>query len=339
MAKMVKSSTAYAEPGKRLTSFEVCAGGGGLALGMHQAGFDPVLLVDNNPDACGTLSANMQDWPVMLADFTDLDPAEHDQVYDVDVLVAGLPRVKATAAVARPDGGEPELALVKAAALLVTSVQPKALVIENVPDLVTKEKYQGVRVYVEEWLRDLNYRCEWFVVNANEFGVPQDRKQGVLVALKGDGIDAFKLPVASGEPAGTVGGTLFESMASQGWPQAEEWAAMASHVAPTLVGGSEKRGGADLGPRGSKRAWERMGVNGGSLADELPDQDFRWDPAAGPRGMVRLTVAQAALLQGFPPDWRFVGRKTSTYRQVGQSCPPPVGRALGEAVREALAVC
>lgn len=321
---------------KRLSSLEVCAGAGGLALGLERAGFDPVLLLDNDFDACESLRLNRPGWDVRQMDLIDFDPDEHRQVLDVDLLSAGLPRVKATAAVNRGRGSDVELRLVNATIMLVHGVQPRALLIENVPDLAVKDKYAPIREFISAELDHLGYRYRWFVLNAADHRVAQDRKQGVLVAFKGDTIDAFEKPAASLEPPISVGAVLETSMAARGWPQAGAWAAQANRLAPTLVGGSADRGGADLGPRGSKRAWERMGVNGGSLADDVPGPDFHWDPTLGRQGMVKLTVAQAALLQAFPPDWQFVGLKTSRYRQVGHASPPPVGRALGLAVRAAL---
>ncbi|WP_158889257.1 DNA cytosine methyltransferase [Amycolatopsis anabasis] len=321
---------------KRLSSLEVCAGAGGLALGLEQAGFDPVLLIDNNAVACETLRMNRPFWRVLEADLLDFDPAEHQQVYDVDLLSAGLPRVKATAAVNREDDSEVELKLLEATILLAHGVQPRALLIENVPDLVTKDTYAPIREYIGKELDHLDYRYQWFVLNAMHHGVPQDRKQGILVAFKGDSMNAFEPPTADSKPPKTVGEVLKESMAARGWPKVSEWAVQADRVAPTLVGGSWRRGGADLGPRGSKAAWERMGVNGGTVADHVPDADFDWNPSSGRDAMVQLTVDQTALLQGFPPDWRFAGRKTASYRQVGQASPPPVGRALGDAIRAAI---
>lgn len=73
----------------------------------------------------------------------------------------------------------------------------------------------------------------------------------------------------------------------------------------------------------------RMSVNGLGIADELPGPGFV--------GMPKLTTAQTALLQGFPTDWEFQGRKTSAYRQVGNAFPPPVAAAVGRALREAFA--
>lgn len=79
-----------------------------------------------------------------------------------------------------------------------------------------------------------------------------------------------------------------------------------------------------------------MRVNGGTVADEVPGPEFPWDASLGLTGMVALTIEQVARLQGFPEDWSFAGRKTARYRQVGHASPPPVGRALGLAIRAVL---
>lgn len=321
---------------ERFSSLDVCSGAGGLALGLEQAGFDPVLLLDNRDVACQTLRANRPDWDVLELDLLEFVPDEHQQVYDVDLLSAGLPRVKASATVNRTRGSDIELELLKATIMLMHGVQPRALLVENVPDLVTKDAYSPIRGFVGTELDHLGYRHKWFVVNAADHGVPQSREQGVLVALKGDAMDAFEEPEPSLEPPVTVGEALEESMRARGWAQASEWARYADKLAPTLVGGSWERGGPDLGPTGSKRAWAKMGVDGATVANEVPGPDFVWDPALGREGMVKLTVEQAARLQSFPPDWRFEGRKTARYRQVGHASPPPVAHALGCAIRAAL---
>ncbi|MEU5849637.1 DNA cytosine methyltransferase [Saccharopolyspora shandongensis] len=325
--------TAFEEP---LSSLELCAGAGGLALGLEQAGFDPVLLLDSRPVACETLRLNRPAWDVRAMDLHRFNPADHPQAHKVDLLAAGLPRVKSAATNSRARGSALELGLLTYTISLVRGVQPRALLVENVPDLVTKDTFASTRKRVGETLEDLGYRYRWFVLNAVDHGVPQDRKQGVLVALVADLMDAFDEPLSGREVSGTVGSVLKESMSARGWMQVDEWADQANQVAPTLVGGSWDRGGADLGPTGTKRAWATMGVDGGTVADQVPGPEFHWDPTRGRSGMVRLTVEQAARLQGFPPDWHFAGRKTARYRQVGHASPPPVGRALGRAVRDAL---
>src|SRR5690606_974891 len=136
------------------------------------------------------------------------------------------------------------------------------------------------------------------------------RPRAILVALKKEIYPFFQWPEkAAGEPV-PVGQLLHDEMASNGW-DASAWAATANTIAPTLVGGSKKHGGADLGPTRAKQAWAALGVDGRGLADT--------PPSPGYEGMPRLTLQMAALIQGFPASWTFAGRKTPAYRQVGNA--------------------
>jgi DNA (cytosine-5)-methyltransferase 1 len=118
-------------------------------------------------------------------------------------------------------------------------------------------------------------------------------------------------------------------MGSGGWNRVDAWAAGADRIAPTLVGGSKKHGGPDLGPTRAKHEWRKLGVDGLGLADGPPPPRYS--------GLPKLTVPMAAVLQGFDPEqWRICGRKTAAYRQVGNAFPPPVARAFAERIAEAL---
>ena len=120
-------------------------------------------------------------------------------------------------------------------------------------------------------------------------------------------------------------------MAEDGWAGARAWARKANGVGPTLVGGSRKHGGPDLGPTRARAAWLKLHVDGRGLADAPPKSTDPLDH------IPRLTLPMAAVIQGFPPDWRFWGRKTAAYRQIGNAFPPPVACAVGEKVMEAIA--
>ncbi|MFF1710727.1 DNA cytosine methyltransferase [Streptomyces sp. NPDC058268] len=314
---------------------DVCSGGGGLALGLEQAGFEPVLLLDDKPVACETLRMNKPTWNVLQTDLLDFDPVDFQETYDVDLLSAGLPRVKSSATAKRVETGI-ELRLLQAAVYLAHAVQPRALLIENVPGLVDDEAFEEVRTFIQGELEHLGYGFHWFIINAADFGVPQDRKQGVLVALKQEFFHSFRQPDPTVTSHISAGQALLASMSARGWADAAAWAGQADQVAPTLVGGSENRGGADLGLTGTKKAWARMGINGGAFADEVPGPDGVQESDTSGSPLKKLTVEQAATLQSFPADWHFAGKKTARYRQIGHASPPPVGKALGLAVAEAL---
>ena len=318
-----------------LTFVDVCSGAGGLALGLERAGFEPRLLLDDDDSSIATLRVNRPQWNVLHTDLLDFDPAEHPVSHDVDLLAAGLPRVKSSATVGRADS-DMEERLLEAAVYLVHAIRPRAVLIENVPGLAHADEYQPFRDFARAELAHLGYEFSWFVMNAVEFGVPQSRKQGVLVAVERNRAQPFRPPAPTVQEPTTVGAALGPSMAARGWQDAVRWAAQADQPAPTLVGGSKNRGGADLGPTGAKRKWATMGVNAHSLGDTVPGPEFVYDPELGRDNMVKITVEQAALLQAFPESWEITGLKTARYRQIGHATPPPVAEALGRAFAEAL---
>jgi DNA (cytosine-5)-methyltransferase 1 len=210
-------------------------------------------------------------------------------------------------------------------------VRPRALLLENVRGLSTA-RFSGYRQHVLERLRDLGYVPGWRLLHASEFGVPQLRPRFVLVALRPQDAPWFRWPAGTGRPAATVGQTLHDLMGARGWAGAVAWARRADRIAPTIVGGSKKHGGPDLGPTRAKRAWAELGVDGLGIAAEAPGAD------ADPGLMPRLTCEMVTRLQGWQDewDWRFAGRKTARYRQIGNAFPPPVAEAVGTAIRRAL---
>lgn len=305
-------------------------------MGLETAGFRPVALIERNRHACSTLRANKPGWRVLEMDFREFVAREHPETYDVDLISAGLPRVKSPAAIKRAEDGY-ERELLEATVWLVAEVQPKAVLIENVPALINDDSFADVRQFVSQELAHLGYSLHWRILNASDFGLAQDRKMGLLVALRGESSARFRWPDPLATPSPTVGAVLWKTMAARGWRDAAVWAAQADRAAPAIVGGSERRGGADLGPTGTKRAWARMGINGGGIGNDVPSADYQWDPQGDVRGLPKLTLEQVAILQGFPPQWQLLGGKTAAYRQLGHATPPPVAQALGTQLATALA--
>jgi len=177
-------------------------------------------------------------------------------------------------------------------------------------------------------LDKLGYKTDWRLLNASDYGVPQLRPRVVIVAIPKDRADFFDWPEPNPHNPPTVGETLLDLMAAGGWRGANEWATKADEIAPTIVGGSKKHGGPDLGPTRARAAWATLGVEGRTIAPEAPD--------AFHSGMPRLTVPMVARIQGFPDDWHFTGAKTNAYRQVGNAFPPPVAQAVSQQIAKAL---
>jgi DNA (cytosine-5)-methyltransferase 1 len=307
-----------------LTSLEICAGAGGQALGLEQAGFAHEAVVELDADACATLRYNRQ-WKVIEGDVANVDGRAFA---GVDLLAGGVPCPPFSIA-GKQLGSADERDLFPQALRLIEETGPRAVLLENVRGLGTR-RFEGYRAQVLGRLRDLGYDTWWNLVHASDHGVPQLRPRFVLVAMRPPWAAWFRWPEPQAAPPPTVGEALGELMGSRGWPGAAAWARRATGIAPTIVGGSKKHGGPDLGPTRARAAWAAMGVNGLGIADEIPGPDC---PAGRPP---KLTVAMVARLQGFPADWTITGRKTAAYRQVGNAFPPPVARALGTAIAAAL---
>jgi DNA (cytosine-5)-methyltransferase 1 len=309
---------------------EICAGAGGQSLGLEQAGFEHELCVELDPDACGTLRHNRPHWKVAEGDVANpavWNPAEYA---GVDLLAGGVPCPPFTVA-GKQLGATDERDLFAWAVELCGSVAPRALLLENVRGL-SLPRFAAYRQHVLDRLAALGYVADWRLLQASDFGVPQLRPRFVLVAMRPEDFTYFAWPDPQGPPA-TVGETLLDLMAAGGWPGAAAWARKAAGIAPTIVGGSKKHGGPDLGPTRAKRAWREMGVDALGLADVAPSHD---DPVTL---LPRLTCEMVARLQGWDDagcEWTFTGRKTASYRQIGNAFPPPVARAIGTRIRQAL---
>ncbi|WP_430382625.1 DUF6339 family protein [Streptomyces sp. P10-4] len=313
----------------RFSSLEICAGAGAQALGLERAGFDPVMLIETKADACFTIGLNRPEWDIVCMDVLQFRPGLRPDVMGVDLVSGGLPRVKSLATVGRAEDTE-ERRVLRAAISLACEIRPKAVLFENVPGLVEDVEFDADRVWIETELLEAGLRSSWKVLNASDFNVPQNRRSGFLLALRDPYFARFTWPEPIGSPAPTVGQVLGPSMSARGWPGAGHWIRRANRIAPALVGGSDRRGGADLGPTGSKKAWAALGVDGNSLGDEPPGPDFPVDDQP------KLTVDQTAMIQSFPADWKLHGGKTSRYRQVGHAMPPPLATAVGLAIAAAL---
>ena len=308
-----------------LSSVEICAGAGGQALGLEQAGFGHEAVVEVDPDACETLRRNRGSaWKVVEGDVANVDGRAFRRV---DLLAGGVPCPPFSVA-GKQLGEDDERDLFPQALRLVEECVPRAVLLENVRGLGTR-RFDSYRAQVCGRLHELGYLTWWQLVQASEHGVPQLRPRFVLVAMRHPWAARFRWPQASSAPE-TVGETLADLMASGGWPGAAGWARGAAGIAPTVVGGSKKHGGPDLGPSRARASWRQLGVDGLGIADGPPG------PAFPVTAMPKLTTRMVARLQGFPDSWQFAGRKTAAYRQVGNAFPPPVARALGDAIAGAL---
>lgn len=325
-----------------LSVVEICAGAGGQSLGLHLAGFRHRLAVELDTDAADTLRRNLTRLAktvgepppeIAVGDVADETVWRPEEYTGVSLLAGGVPCPPFSIA-GQQKGATDERDLFAWSVEAAGRMMPDAVLLENVRGL-SMPRFAGYRQAVLDRFAELGYRADWRLLEAKDYGVPQLRPRFILVALREEFAPYFAWPEPT--PTGqTVGSALYDLMAANGWQGAEVWSQRANRVAPTIVGGSKKHGGPDLGPTRAKREWRQLGVDGLGIADSAPGPDT-------PVNYVpRLTNAMVARLQGWSGpgfEWDFgerKGKKTTTYRQIGNAFPPPVARAIGTSIASAL---
>lgn len=306
-------------------SIEICAGAGGQALGLANAGFAHVALVEYEADYCKCLKQNRPDWNVICQDVHQFDGRGYRGM--IDLLSGGVPCPPFSIA-GKQLGADDERDLFPQMLRLVEEISPRIVMIENVRGLLDA-KFETYRNHILEELDLLGYNTHVKLVNAADYGVPQSRPRVIIIGVRKDLVDTFSFPDTSSIPPTYIGDTLYDLMAANGWKQAERWKELAQKIAPTVVGGSKKHGGPDLGPTRARKAWAELGIDGKGIANEAPQADFN--------GMPRLTARMLARVQGFPDIWNFGERKTTACRMIGNAFPPPVAEKIGLQIIKVLA--
>ena len=308
---------------KPLTCVEVCAGAGGQALGLAMAGFVHVALVEYETDYCNTLKLNRPEWNVICSDVHDFDGKPYE---GVDLFAGGVPCPPFSIA-GKQLGKDDERDLFPEALRLIKEIKPRAIMLENVRGFLDAG-FADYRQYILKSIEKLGYDTQIKLLNASDFGVSQLRPRVVIIGIRKNEKGHFSYPQGNSEITPSVGDVLYDLMAENKWKGAKKWAQNANKIAPTLVGGSKKHGGPDLGPVRARNAWADLGVDGRGVANEAPEPDFE--------GMPRLTSRMMATKQRVPETWAFGKKKTAACRMIGNAFPPPVAQAVGEKIKECL---
>lgn len=306
-----------------LTCVEICAGAGGQALGLDMAGFDHVALVEYEKAYCEVLRSNKPDWNVICADVHDFDGIPYA---GVDLLAGGVPCPPFSKA-SKQLGQDDERDLFPEAIRLVSEIKPRAVMLENVRGFLDP-KFEEYRTHILSSIQALGYNVQIKLLNACDYGVPQLRPRVIIIGIRKDIKTVFEYPAGTTDNTPTTGNALKSLMGANGWRGLDAWVEKASKIAPTIVGGSKKHGGPDLGPVRARKAWAELGIDGSGVANDAPAADFE--------GMPRLTKEMIARIQGFPPEWSFGTKKTAACRMIGNAFPPPVACAVGKEIRRCL---
>jgi DNA (cytosine-5)-methyltransferase 1 len=308
----------------RLTVASLFAGAGGLDLGFKKSGgFELLWANDNDPDAVRTYNRNLGNHAV-LGDIKELMVSA---IPDSDVILGGFPCQGFSVANTgrRADDSRNELYLEMLR--IIAKKQPKAFVAENVKGLTYMSKGEVLRRIVADF-GEAGYRVKWKLLNAADFGVPQRRERVFIVGIRKDIEANFEFPKPTHYCLGEGG--------LERWITSSE--ALSDISDPDLPNDF-------LNHTYSKYKLRFNGYIGHRAIDPnlpAPTVTARGDNKGGvvvlhhPSNERRMSVRELATIQSFPLDYYFDCNQSAAYRLIGNAVAPEMGKAVANALREAL---
>ena len=326
-----------------LTVVDAFCGAGGLSAGLVSAGFELLAAADRDADSCESLAATHPHAEVICGDVDRLPVGRlRGRVH----LLAGGPPCQPWSSGGLRRGGEDERNGWPGYLDLLDRLQPDAFLAENVPGMAAPGNAMQLRSLCDR-MRELGYTVTPALLDAADFGVPQRRRRLILLGARGVTVAA---PIPTHGPGRnlpwrTAGEVL--TARPNGMPNeavvtyARKPQVRASAYAGLLFNG----GGRAVDP--AVPAPTLLASMGGNRTPWLDTEGVvepyhahlraRGAPRSGQvPGARRLTTVEAARVQSFPDGHRFVGTRTSQYRQIGNAVPPLLAEHLGRAVQAAL---
>lgn len=322
----------------KLTSIELFAGAGGLALGMHNAGIQSKMLVDFDRDSVLTLKQNMPDWNAHCESVSDIDLDDFEN--QIDVMAGGFPCQAFSFAGKSLGFADTRGTLFYEYARLIDQVKPRLVLGENVKGLLNHDNGRTLSVIVRE-LENLGYRVAFKVLRAQFLDVPQKRERLIIFGIRRDQESDFLFPVEKDY-------TIDLRAALKGVPKSEGqkysdskvkimdlipeggyWRDLPDGLQRKYMGGSYFLGGGKTG-MARRLSWDEPSLT--LTCNPAQKQTERCHP----RETRPLTIREYARIQTFPDEWEFAGSASSQYKQIGNAVPVNLGYHVGLAIRAIL---
>lgn len=289
------------------------AGVGGFDLGMIRAGHKIVWANDIFTDACATYKKNIGDH----IHCEDITKVSFKNLPKADVIIGGFPCQGFSLANMKRKRDDPRNLLYLEYLRALEEIKPKYFFAENVRGILSLDGGKVFKKILEDF-SNTGYHVQYQLINAADFGVPQNRYRVIIFGVRQDQkyIPEFKLLPTHGKgriPFNTIGKALEKI------PEPEDKHNLANHVY-------------------SKFKMKNNGYINHRMVDPnkpAPTVTARGDTKGGamtnhhPNNHRRLSVRETAILQTFPNKFEFVGAMTSCYLQIGNAVPPDLSYILG----------
>ncbi len=332
---------------KKFNTIELFAGAGGLALGVEEAGFNTIGLIEFDRDACDTLKKNRPDWRVICDDIANVSKLDLEEYFEIkkgelDLLSGGAPCQAFSYAGKRLGLEDARGTLFYHYAIFLEKLQPKMFLFENVRGLLTHDHGKTYQTMLDIF-ENAGYDIQKQVLNAWDYGVAQKRERLITIGIRKDLKEKISfefpdkhdykpvlrdvledVPESVGIPYGENKKKLFELVPAGGY-----W----RDIDPTLAKAY------------MKSCWDMEGGRTGILRrlsmDEpsltvLTSPSQKQTERCHPLEARPLTVRENARCQSFPDNWEFCGRVMSQYKQVGNAVPVNLGYEVANMIYEAL---
>lgn len=332
-----------------MKSIELFAGAGGLALGLEQAGFEHIGLVEFEVNAANTLKTNRPGWNVLCEDVElvaarDLEKEFNIKKYELDLLSGGAPCQSFSYAGKRLGLEDVRGTMFYHYATFLHKLQPKMFLFENVRGLLTHDKGKTYRTILDIF-EDEGYTTYHKILNAWDYGCPQKRERLITIGIRNDLTNTchFTFPKPhSYKP-------VIRDIQLESNPPLTEYTKYSDYKAKifSLVppGGYWKDIDPKIAKEYMKTCWymgggrtgilRRIGLDEPSLT-VLTNPGMKQTDRCHPIEVRPFTYRENARIQTFPDDWKFCGKLSEKYKQVGNAVPVNLAKEIGIQIKNAL---
>ena len=329
------------------TTIELFAGAGGLALGVEEAGFDTLGLVEFDADACDTLKANRPSWNVIHDDIANVSNKDLEKLFNIkkgelDLLSGGAPCQAFSYAGKRLGFEDTRGTLFYHYALFLQKLQPKMFLFENVRGLLTHDGGKTYKTMLKVF-EDAGYVTDKQILNAWDYGVAQKRERLITIGIRKDLCNQINfefpkkhdykpvlkdilqdVPESPYTPYGEKKRKIFEMVPPGGY-----WKDIDQEVAKDYMKSCWYMGGGRTG------ILRRMSMDEPSLT-VLTSPSQKQTERCHPLEARPFTIRENARCQSFPDEWVFCGSIGSQYKQVGNAVPVNLAYEVAVQIKKAL---
>ena len=320
---------------KTLTSIDLFAGIGGIRKAFQDEGFEAVFSNEIDEFACQTYEVNFGTNPC-----GDIRKLKTSEIPDHDILLGGFPCQAFSIAGAKMGFEDTRGTLFFEIARILKDKRPKAFMLENVKNLLSHDKGRTFSVIKNTLEKDLHYTVFYKILNAKDFGVPQNRERIIIVGFREDmDIYDFQFPEGIGETK-----TLSDIL--------EKDVPLRYFISNVRLKGMEKhrKKHEDLGHGFGYRVLEQGGISGAIVVGGMGRErnlvmDMKsYQKLSGTvgfdeknsQGIRYLTPREYARLQGFPDTFKIPVSNAQAYKQFANSVAVPMIRSVAKDIRKIL---